>query len=1219
VLLNANGADVYAWSPAAGLSCSNCASPIASPAITTTYIVTGTSTFGCIGYDTITVTVHPTPSVNAGPDTAVCLGNSVNLAGTGAATYTWSPATGLSCTNCANPTASPSVATTYVVTGISAYGCIGYDSVTVNIHSLPLVNAGPDTAICQGGSVALGASGAVSYSWSPASGLSCTNCANPVASPAATTTYIVTGTSAYGCIGQDTVIVTVHPLPVVNAGLDTAICIGGTVNLSASGAASYVWSPATGLSCTNCANPTASPTATTSYIVTGTSAYGCIGNDTIKVTVHPLPTVNAGPDTAVCLGGSVNLSASGAATYVWSPAAGLSCTSCANPIASPTTTTTYIVTGTSTYGCINQDTITVTVHALPVVNAGNDTAICKGNSATLNASGTASYTWSPATGLSCTNCANPTASPTTTTTYVVTGTSAYGCTGHNTVTVTVHPLPVVNAGLDTAVCIGGSVNLSASGATSYSWSPAVGLSCTSCANPTASPTVTTNYIVTGTSAYGCTGNDTIKVTVHPLPTVNAGPDTAVCPGGNVNLSASGANTYSWSPAAGLSCTNCANPIASPTTTTSYIVNGTSAYGCVNQDTVTVSVHALPVVHAGNDTVICKGYSATLNATGANTYTWSPVTGLSCTNCASPVASPTVTTSYIVTGTSAQGCIGHDTITVTVNTVSIHAGNDTALCFGDSVTLNAAGGIVYSWSPAVGLSCSNCANPVASPSTTTTYILTGTNESGCTANDTVVVTIHPLPIVNAGADTGLCQGTSVHLLATGATTYNWLPATGLSCSNCANPTAAPTTTTTYIVTGTSAYGCVSRDTVNVAVHPIPLVNAGTDTAICIGNSVVLQSGGSYTWSPVTGLSCSICANPVASPTMSTTYIASSNSAYGCVGRDTVIVTVRPLPVVTTNNDTTICAGGTVTLTATGTDNYVWTPVAGLSCADCASPTTSPTDDVSYKVTGSDIYGCAASDSLVIKTIKKHATTGGGNDTICTGQDVQLNASGGDSYLWVPGDGLSNNTSANPTASPAGNTDYNVYVYQGGCFVDTYAVHILVYPTPTVTLGPDQSVVTGSTITLNAVATNTLKYEWYPIATECNNCSSVNIIANQSGRYTVVVTGEKGCQDSASVMIKVHCDKSEIFIPNTFTPNNDGNNDLFYASGKGISLIKVFNVYDRWGELLYSVHNVPPNEVKYGWDGTYKGEKLKPDVYVYYIIATCESGEAMEYKGDISLIR
>jgi hypothetical protein len=238
----------------------------------------------------------------------------------------------------------------------------------VTVIELPGANAGPDVAICTGGSWQLSASGNGTFSWKASaspSGLSATNIPNPVARPTKTTIYTVTVTNQYGCVSVDSVTVTVNPLPTPSTSPDTTICLGSSTIISASGGVGYQWSPAAGLSAANVPDPVASPTATTMYRVTITNEYGCTAVDSVRVRVVSAPTADAGRDTTICLEQTTTLTASGNGSYLWSPAIGLSCTTCKNPTAAPPVTTTYHLTVTNNNGCTAFDSVTVHVNQAP--------------------------------------------------------------------------------------------------------------------------------------------------------------------------------------------------------------------------------------------------------------------------------------------------------------------------------------------------------------------------------------------------------------------------------------------------------------------------------------------------------------------------------------------------------------------------------------------------------------------------------------------------------------------------------------------------------------------------------------------------------------------------------------------------------------------------------------------------------------------------------------
>lgn len=263
------------------------------------------------------------------------------------------------------------------ITGLSRGAGSNEDFETIKYCQLKS-DAGADTSICNGSSVQLNSSapGAVSYSWSPATGLNFTSIANPIANPTVTTTYVVAITNGSGCIDNDTIVVTVVPLPSpsITPSGPTSFCTGGSVTLTSATASSYLWS--TGASDTlQSINVSASGT----YTVTVSNGIGCTATATQLVTVFGLPPIDAGPNDSTCLSTNANLLATGGISYVWSPAGSLSDPNIANPVAGPTVTTTYTVVGTATGGCTNTDSVTIFVlgnPGLPTVSEVLDSLMC---------------------------------------------------------------------------------------------------------------------------------------------------------------------------------------------------------------------------------------------------------------------------------------------------------------------------------------------------------------------------------------------------------------------------------------------------------------------------------------------------------------------------------------------------------------------------------------------------------------------------------------------------------------------------------------------------------------------------------------------------------------------------------------------------------------------------------------------------------------------------
>jgi gliding motility-associated-like protein len=400
----------------------------------------------------------------------------------------------------------------------------------------------------------------------------------------------------------------------------------------------------------------------------------------------------------------------------------------------------------------------ITIRPNPVFSIGNPASICVGENIQLTAAGGDVYDWQPATGLSDNTIANPVATPLATTTYSVLITES-ACLRSQTLSVTIDvEVPQVRTINDLTICRGSSIQLTTTGAQSYSWTPAGTLDNAAIANPVATPTVPTQYIVTGITPGGCTGKDTVNVNLHPVPVITITDDTEICANTSIQLSVSGGQTYQWSPAATLDDPASATPIATPTASTWYYVNITDNNLCPVRDSVLISIRPLPVFSATPSAAVCIGESVQLSASGGVTYDWQPATGLSNNTIANPVATPSGTTIYNVTITEPV-CSQSQTLTVpvTVNAlpnVVANRSNDID-CSYDRSQLTASGAVQYEWTPTATLSNPAIFNPVATPVTTTDYTVKGTDANGCENISTVTVKVAP------GAD-------GLYLMASGFT-------------------------------------------------------------------------------------------------------------------------------------------------------------------------------------------------------------------------------------------------------------------------------------------------------------------------------------------------------------------------------------------------------------------------------------------------------------------
>ena len=603
--------------------------------------------------------------------------------------------------------------------------------------------------------------------------------------------YTCTITDGAGCTRVQGVTIT-NPSPVVittNPATTTPICAGNAVNITASGANTYAWSPAAGLSATTGTTVSASPATTSTYTVTGTTSLGCSASVNIQVVVNPLPTAAISGSSTICIGDTTSLLASGGTSYAWSngPSAA------SNPV-SPSANTTYIVTVTDNNTCQDTAQVHVIVNALPVVNISGVDTICLGDTTTLTASGGTGYNWSNGG-----SSASQDLSPSTTTAYTVTVTDANTCENTGSITVTVNALPIIGfVGQDT-ICDFDTTFIMATGASSYLWSTGL---------PAAGhyffPNSTTTYSVVGTDGNGCSNTDSITIVVNPLPVATiTGADT-ICEGDTTSLTGAGGISYAWSNSA---TTNVIQ--VSPISSTTYMLTVTDGNGCSNNTSQFVAVNAAPIASITGQDTICVGDTTTLFGAGGFSYLWST----SATSNAIQVA-PNASTTYMLTVTDGNGCEGSTSQFVLVNALPIVSivGND-SICAGDTLSLVASGGTSYLWSTSHMTS-----SILVSPSASSSYTVTATDNNGCNGTASHNVTVSALPATPVIMQNGNQLSTTA-----GFATYQWY----LNGSPIAGATAAThngTQSGDYTVVVTNAQGCSASSSVFSFIF-VGITNAG----------------------------------------------------------------------------------------------------------------------------------------------------------------------------------------------------------------------------------------------------------------------------------------------------------------------------------------------------------------------------------------------------------
>ena len=1186
------------------------------------YYVTATSHIGCSATTSVNITSSGSTTVAINSET-ICAGNTAVLTATPSAvggTFLWSPGGETSSSISVNPASSTTYSLSY-----SLPGCVVNKTVTLTVNPLPTVSAN-SSSICAGQTSTLVATGATSYTWN-------TGAITPsiLSLPLSNTSYTVIG-ATLGCTNTAVATITVVPQPSITIN-SPIICGGETATLSAAGATSYTWNTGATFS-----SITVSPSSNTNYTVLGT-AQGCTNTAVSSVSVNPLPLITINSPT-ICAGETATLSATGATTYSWSNGA-----TSATISESPSITTNYTLTGID-LGCSNTTTVSLYVNPLPIITV-NSMSLCAGQTGTLYANGATSYAW---------NTGAITSSilvlPTTSATYTVVGT-LLGCTNTAVSIVSVTPLPSVSVSSAT-ICSGQTATLTASGATTFTWSNGSNNS-----SLLDSPTSNTNYTVTGEQS-GCVNSATANIVINPslLLSVNA---PTICAGQTTTLTSLGATSFTWSDG---STGN--NIIVSPLTTTSYSVSGDNG-ACSGSVIATVVVNALPVVTV-NSSTICAGQTATIIANGATSYSWNTGTLVN-----TIIDAPLISSSYTVTGTQG-GCSNTAVSIVSVTPLPSVSVSSATICSGQTATLTASGATTFTWSNG-----SNNSSLLDSPTSNTNYTVTG-EQSGCVNSATANIVINPSLLLSVNAPT-ICAGQTTTLTSLGATSFTWSDG---STGN--NIIVSPLTTTSYSVSGDNGV-CSGSVIATVVVNALPVVTVNTST-ICAGQSINLVANGaaSYVWN--TG---AVSSSISVSPNITTNYSV-TGTTNNCSSMETTTVTVNLIPVLSVNNST-ICNGQSTVLNASGATSYLWNTGATTNTISV-----NPVATTSYTLVGTSL-GCSSSaiTSVVVNSVPNVTAS---SATICAGKTATLSASGASNYVWSNGH-IGNPLIVSPTISTTytvigsinsctnmsvasvnvfdapmvnfnssvilgcaplcvdftdlstvttgsitnwnwsfGNGDqssiqsprycfddpgfYNITLTaesSNGCsttLIKNNMINVFTVPVAEFTTNLQETDVLDPFIQFNNLSTNAVSYHWIFGDLSTSNQTNPSHVFGQEGIYTttLVATSANGCKDIVLHDIKVN-GIFTFYAPNTFTPNDDGINDVFFPMGTGWDPNEYkLNIHDRWGNMCFSTE-----DVHVGWDGRANNgnEPAQIDTYTWKVELMDMFGQKHKYIGRVSIIK
>ncbi len=1234
--LTATGGGTYSWSNGTSVLGTNAALTVTSPG---TYTVTVTGANGCATTSAVIITQNttaPTATIAANPNTTMlsCTNSALSLTAAGGGSYSWSNGTTIIGTGATISISNPG---TYTVTVTGVNGCTASAATTITQNNqAPTVNIAAtangvltcsNTSVNLTGSSSTGTgtatwlNGTSVISTGPISGAG--NVASLVVNSPGT--YTLNILEANGCLGTANYTVTQNiAVPVAaitnNTNTTTLTCTQTSISLTGTGGVSYVWSNGTG----TVGNTAAfSPSSPGTFTLTATGSNGCIDTEQIIITQNiTAPTAaitnNTSATQLTCTLTSISLTATGGGTYSWSNG-----TSVVGTTANLTVTTpgTYTVTVTSSTNGCTATSATIITQNITAPTAGisslpNPAVLtCNTTNIALTASGGGSYSWISA-GTNLGTQAN--ISVTTPGTYTVTVTGTNGCTATASTIVsqnTTAPTAAIASAPATSVltCSTTTINLTASGGTSYSWSNGTTIVGTSAILAVTSPGT---YTVTVISSNGCTSTANSSITQNITAPVagilnNSNTTVLTCTQTSISFTANGGVAYSWSNGTSVVGTAAALSITAPGT---YTVTATAANGCTDAEqlviTQNIAAPTASITNGSTTTILdCNTTNITLTAGGGVSYSWSNGTANLGSNAALQV---TTAGTFLVTATAANGCTDTESITITsqANTNPTFT-QIAAICAGGIINLPSTSnnGVNGSWSPATNLNA------------TTTY--TFTPSTGLCANTaTMTVTVNPYPSITAVNDT-ICAGstgtitTQINLVGG---TYTWVG----SANTLANLSVTPANTNSYTVIYTLA-GCSDTAFAQILVNPVPVAQVQNAT-ICAGQTGILIASanlpnGQFLWANGS-TNDTISLNPLSTTSQSVTY-----SLAGCTSIPvSATLTVNPVPSISMNNQT-ICFGDPVTMQAVANPagTYYWGPnaVQGI-----ASNTFTPSQDSTIQVFNI-LNGCSSDTiqaditvlPLPISTFSANVLQGCAPLNVNFSADVSNNTS----YAWQTSNQLTaNGPQANLEFDINGSFTVSLTATLNGCTSTTTISNMIAVDNyPIAAFEPSSQLFTEPNQSLSFwnSSVGATSYLWnFGDGGSSNDEAPTHLFEVENEGTTVVLYAYSnlGCVDTASFYIGF--DPGLVYyIPNTFTPDGDQFNQTFlpiFTSG-----IDAFNyqllIYNRWGEVIFESLNPQT-----GWDGSFgvQGNPAQNGTYTYLITIKVPSVDKRQaIKGHVNLIR
>ncbi|ACU60440.1 T9SS C-terminal target domain-containing protein [Chitinophaga pinensis] len=774
----------------------------------------------------------------------------------------------------------------------------------------------------------------------------------------------------------------------------------------------------------------------------------------------------------------------------------------------------------------------------------------------------------------------------------------------DTLLVRVLPAPVLELGRDSIVCNGLAVTLDAgAGFRTYRWQDG------STAQTYIVNGMTGRYYVTTTDYCNNVFSDTIRVNYRSLADFSVYPtDTTLCSPSPINFLATGGDTYVWTPATYLNNASISNPVGTPTASIVYNVMISDTVCMRNQQlTATIHIETPPTLELGADTIICNGAAVTLDAgAGFQTYRWQD-------GSTSSTLTATAAGEYYVDVTDNCNHIISDTIHLSYRTATQFAvtPTDTTVCASAPVNFQAAGGDVYTWTPNTYLSADNVSNPIATPTQSITYNLV-ISDTVCNRSQSfsINVNVAQVPTLELGADSTICDAGNITLDAgAGFRSYRWQDGS-------TSQTLTINASGTYYVDVIDNCNNASSDTIRMNYRPATLFTVTpADTAICLPGQINYRAAGgdTYAWTPNTYLSADNISNPVATPTQAITYnVVISDTVCHRTQTRTVNVTINQTPLLELGADSTICDGRVITLDAgAGFRTYSWQD------GSTSRTYTVNAQSGEYYVRATDNCNNIVTDTIQLDYRSAAAFTVNPSDTsYCELSQINFLATGGDTYRWTPSTYLSADNISNPIGMPTESIEYSLLISDTVCHrTEQMTVRINIDPVPDVTVSKSNDI-NCSVGAAQLIATGGTRYEWSPV-TGLNNPAVANPVARPgaSTTYAVRVYNATGCYTDDSIRVEfLKTGSAEIYAPTGFTPNGDGVNDIFRLRSSGENKIKVFSVYNRWGELVFTT-----TDASKGWNGMYKGAMQEAGSYYWFVQASNPCDGEFLRKGHVILIK